>query len=645
MRLRETFACLGVAACLSPSLAQAPLYPAELEATLGAAGLEPTSARFDPGTLGMFGGQSFRTPLFALLHGDPWGQPEVMAAQKAALAGSPSLEGKLSLMGRWLGLGTRRSLLGDPIAAETTLAKDPAQLARLTGGADLSAVPQAVREAATLVLLVAERTRAVREEAFRGLDRAATWSILESLDESGNAAAFLADRDLERQVRMHLLFAAGQDLAAAAERARDWAAAAPIDAEFEVRFATPLGKVALLGGGRHSTTDEALVIDLAGDDHHLGPGTSVHQDWAVLVDLSGDDRYGEGASEWVRDESRRAAGREPGPGAARMGIALLLDSAGDDLYRSARPGFGSASFGVAALWDGAGNDTYDSYLDAQGYARFGLGLLHDLSGDDAYSGFTQVQAVGLTAGAGVLLDGAGNDRYVAHASPTDFPSPQSAQHNVSMAQGAGYGLRDDFGLGMSLSGGIGMLIDLAGDDAYSGAVFAQGVGYWEGVGALLDVSGRDLYEAQWYAQGASAHFGVGYLEDEGGDDRYTAGMNMAQGAGHDFGTGVLVDRAGNDRYQAPNLSLGSGNANGIGWLLEFGGDDAYAASGLTLGAASREADGSLRAIRLTLGVFMDLAGSDTYPQGVETQASNRLIRWARQNPRPVDSQVGIFCDK
>ncbi|HEU4395121.1 MAG TPA: hypothetical protein VFS92_06115, partial [Planctomycetota bacterium] len=119
----------------------------------------------------------------------------------------------------------------------------------------------------------------------------------------------------------------------------------------------------------------------------------------------------------------------------------------------------------------------------------------------------------------------------------------------------------------------------------------------------------------WYCQGATAHFAVGILDDASGDDTYTATLNMAQGAGHDYAVGVLLDRRGNDRYDAPNLSLGSGNADGVGLFVDAGGDDAYRSLGLTLGGASvaTPADApSLRHGSLTLGIFLDLGGTDTY---------------------------------
>jgi hypothetical protein len=298
------------------------------------------------------------------------------------------------------------------------------------------------------------------------------------------------------------------------------------------------------------------------------------------------------------------------------------------------------------LVDSAGDDVYDAYVDALGYARFGIGVLEDRAGNDVYLGFNQVQGCGETAGAGLLIDRRGNDQYLGNDEVIDFPSPQSAEHNVTMGQGVGYGRRADYLTGNSLSGGIGVLIDNGGNDVYRAGVFAQGTGYWEGTGILWDREGNDEYFGQWYVQGTSAHFGIGYLEDQQGDDTYTALLNMAQGAGHDFGSGYLLDLGGNDTHVAPNVSLGAGNANGIGFLLQLSGDDSYEARGIAMGAAEAAQPGTLRERALTLGVFLDFGGNDSYPERL-AWATNvaRVANIARRGPSRAESQLGIFYDR
>jgi hypothetical protein len=221
---------------------------------------------------------------------------------------------------------------------------------------------------------------------------------------------------------------------------------------------------------------------------------------------------------------------------------------------------------------------------------------------------------------GLLLDVSGNDTYIANDTDIKFPSAQSTEHNGSLSQGFGFGRRGDYLDGHSWAGGVGMLVDGAGNDNYSCGIFGQGGSYWYGVGILADEGGDDSYLGQWYCQGSAAHFALGILQDSAGNDKYTGKMNMCGGAGHDFSLGWLEDRAGNDAYDMPNLSLGGGNANGVGVFWDCAGDDSYLTSGVTLGQASVAGSGSVRDFIMCLGVFVDGGGRDTY---MERQAEGK----------------------
>jgi hypothetical protein len=370
----------------------------------------------------------------------------------------------------------------------------------------------------------------------------------------------------------------------------------------------------------------------------------------VVIDTSGSDKYvSDPALETTalnKWSGRKGGGNLPGPGGALFGYSVLIDSQGNDLYRTHRPGLGSARLGLGVLLDKSGDDTYDAYQDSEGFGMFGGGILEDVSGKDVYRGFMQVQGCGQTGGFGYLVDRSGDDQYIAEDQAIDFPSPQSAQHNVSMAQGAGNGRRADYLEGESLAGGVGVLFDQAGADIYTSAVFGQGVGYWMGVGALWDDGGNDVYNGLWYVQGAAAHFAIGFIEDAAGTDSYVAPMNMAQGAGHDFSVGMLLDRLGDDTYKAPNLSLGAGNANGIGIFVDFAGADKYDSSSVTLGKAADAPVNTLRSRSLCLGAFLDLGGTDTYPP-VASWAKNSTptANWTGRSPTPQESQLGVFFDR
>jgi hypothetical protein len=124
-------------------------------------------------------------------------------------------------------------------------------------------------------------------------------------------------------------------------------------------------------------------------------------------------------------------------------------------------------------------------------------------------------------------------------------------------------------------GGVGMLRDDAGDDAYQAQMYAQGAAYYYGLGLLWDRGGHDRYEAARYAQGAGVHQAVGVLRDDTGNDTYTLSIGVGQGLGLDLAVGALVDLDGDDRYDAPTLAQGAATANGVGIVADRAGRNAW----------------------------------------------------------------------
>ncbi len=634
---------------------------------LGVAGLTTKTARYDPGILAQFSQGAFATQYFDAVYENPWRTPFYMEMNRRLLAGSKDDPANtVSTLSRLSGVGSRRSLLGSPIARAEQLAAEQNALVKalqalkaeglLTGSVPSSiAAPGDVQRAVALVLYTALDTVRYRRAAF-----ARVADIDEAYDRETSVQPSEDDPQVHQQlvefyqtVEMHYLYAAAQDIAAACSKAQEIVQSVPASEKYGLQFETAWGRIVLSGGSDSEHVGEGVfvLIDTGGNDaYDNAPSNDSVSNWlSVVIDTNGDDKYvsdkallDANIADWANRKNGRA---QPGPCSATFGVSVLIDSRGSDIYRSHKSGLASASFGVAMLIDKAGNDTYDAYADSLGFAKFGIGILEDHEGNDRYNGFTQVQGVGLTGGVGALIDRAGDDRYMANDSVIDFPSPQSAQHNVSMAQGAGYGLRSDYLTGMSLSGGVGILYDQDGKDQYDCAVFGQGTGYWKGIGMLWDEKGDDRYRGMWYVQGAAAHYAVGYLEDLDGTDTYVAEMNMAQGAGHDFSNGYLLDRGGNDTYRAPNLSLGAGNANGIGVFVDFVGSDTYVSTGISLGKAAEATRGSIRERALCLGVFMDLGGNDTFPAAMAWAKNGaRTAQWTERGPYPPESQVGVFWD-
>jgi hypothetical protein len=636
-----------------------------IDSALALAGLAPQTARFDKNILRFFDFDEFVLGSFDAYWEAPWRIPGFEQAVRGSVELGAAKPSELVMSGgRLVGLGVRRTLLGDPneqlkksVKANPNLAGALAAVASLAGQGDalkalegVERVPKQVAEAATLILRASLPVFRARELSFGGNPEEA-WGEL--VTPEGEAFANVdAELRVARKTDLRYMTSAATDLVLACEDALAILASSPVEA-FSFDVETPLGWVVLNGSASDQYDDRPylLIIDTGGNDTYLGGGatSSARNGVSILLDLGGDDSYlGGGASKEravAQSDGRRTAGAVPGHGGALCGVAVLFDAAGNDLYRSLAPAQGSARYGLAVHWDRAGNDVYDAYKASQGFGSWGIGILLDTAGDDGHDCFTQSQGCGLTTGFGLLADVAGNDRYNANDTVLDFPSSQSKEHNTSMAQGSGFGRRADYSDGHSLGGGFGVLCDLEGDDAYSCGVFGQGVGYWKAVGLLIDKAGNDKYAGAWYVQAAAAHFAVGVLHDCAGDDSYAATMNMAQGAGHDFSIGFLLDDAGNDAHAAPNLSLGGGNANGIGIFIDRGGNDTYASRGTTLGKANAAA-GVIRSIALCLGVFLDLGGDDTYPDEADwAKNGTEAVNWRGKKDKPEESQVGVFVDK
>ncbi len=356
---------------------------------------------------------------------------------------------------------------------------------------------------------------------------------------------------------------------------------------------TALGTVRLYGPAAHEIrTPALLIIDFGGSDswtrdNGSGDSTFVH----LYLDLEGNDTF--------------YSADYPGLSGAVLGTSILMDFQGDDIYSGSVGAQGAAVLGSGIHLDMEGNDRYYCERFCQGAALFGVGILHDRSGNDLYEAGGSAQGFGSTRGTGILLEGEGNDSF--HAGGLDPDEIRDPSHFISLAQGFGIGLRPEEEHG-AFSGGIGLLIELNGNDRYEGDVLAQGLGVWFGMGAILDFGGEDSYSLFNYGQGMGMHAGVGLLLDLDGGDRYK-GRHHAMGSGLDRGMGILFDAAGDDHYTSISDSLGSGvKPLGLGILVDHMGNDDYTAE-VGLGYSRRPAySPSL----WPTGLFFDREGDDRY---------------------------------
>ena len=407
---------------------------------------------------------------------------------------------------------------------------------------------------------------------------------------------YLAKVDLEKIIRAGEVLALATDICI--PLLRDYLAAAPElkslvkdkrdrmnDLIF--RLETSSGEIIIGGSGSSRYTGSpSIIIDLGGDDEYRlsaqqdNPGGS-----SVIIDLGGNDLY-KAEDDFVY-------------GSGFLGVGILVDLSGDDTYLTKNFSLGSGLFGVGILVDEAGDDRYFGDTFGQGAGSFGMGVLVDMEGADQYSGALFVQGFGFVSGLGALIDSSGNDNYFAGGRYKDIL--RYKDHYISLSQGFAYGLRP------MMSGGIGMLFDLSGNDVYTSDIFGQGSSYWFSLGTLFDGEGNDKYVSFQYAQGAGTHLCVAILEDESGNDVYIS-HGVSQGCGHDLALGMLWDKSGNDNYVSESLSQGAGSANGFGILTDESGNDGYyvQVTGNTQGYGNPRRDYG------SVGILLDLSGRDGY---------------------------------
>ena len=319
-------------------------------------------------------------------------------------------------------------------------------------------------------------------------------------------------------------------------------------------------------------------------------------------------------------------------GCGLLGVGLLFDRAGEDIYTAEHSGQGCGYFGIGLCLDAAGDDTYYIYSSGQGFGGVGggVGILGDYAGDDFYKGEPSPEVCDLA----------------------DYHSEMKINGNG--VQGVGFGRRGDITDGHAWAGGLGAIIDMTGHDHYLSGNWSLGCAYWFSTGVAFDGAGDDIYESCYFTQGSGAHFCNAIMIDEGGHDRHelyeTAGA--ALGFGWDFTNALLINLGGDDSYRARMISIGLAQIRSQAFLIDIGGDDRYALKegAVGLGEASYR-DYYRRPHPLityytdakSLGCFIDIGGDDTYlifndsAQSPHPRAADNKF-W--QAPNPADSTYG-----
>ncbi|MGQ0612189.1 MAG: hypothetical protein ACT4PV_00345 [Planctomycetaceae bacterium] len=391
-----------------------------------------------------------------------------------------------------------------------------------------------------------------------------------------------------------------------------------------LRVETRFGPVVVRGEGNDSgDADAFLLLDLGGDDEYRLPDTPTDRLVRLLIDCAGNDLYlSKAPYSW---------------GASLLGVSIHIDCEGDDDYRGGDYSLGCGLGGFGLLWDASGKDRYYAGLGSQGAGLFGAGLLKDDGGDDEYVAGCFCQGFASSGGFGALLDRSGDDSFLAGRDEPDgwrrpatfitFAQGSAYSHRFGVVTRDEKG-EQRFKITGQIPGGAGMLLDGGGDDRYEADVFAQGSAYWYSLGILVDSSGRDRYRATWYGQGVGTHAAAGCLLDLDGDDWYFS-RTTSQGCGHDFSVGILWDRSGDDAYRGVGLCQGAGNAlSGLGLLVDEAGDDDYRCGSNGWGYGSA-VDRHPHAA--PFGFFLDLGGGNRFTGGAVADAGPGK-RW-RQPPR------------
>jgi hypothetical protein len=350
----------------------------------------------------------------------------------------------------------------------------------------------------------------------------------------------------------------------------------------------------ILSGRRASTHSQpaALLIDLGGKDTYERAAVVDSPDAlvSVVLDLAGDDTY---------------EGEGPGPAAAVGGAALLVDRLGDDRYASTRFGQSATALGFAALVDLAGDDVHLAEDYTQGFAAGGVSLLFDLEGKDTYTAWAYAQGAGIGVGLSALVDGEGDDRYLADEHWPDVYGDSGPDIHHGASQGYSTGIRED------VPGGIAALIDLGdGEDRYQAGSFSAGGGYYFSFGLMVDGGGDDQNLCSRYGQGFGVHQAIGVRWDHGGDDTYTGRSVAHTGMGWDEGVGYLLEDGGDDTYATGTLCCGGAAQTAVAICLDLEGADTYPTASASLGGTG----GSEYHDKPSIGVLLDLGGQkDRYP--------------------------------
>lgn len=424
-----------------------------------------------------------------------------------------------------------------------------------------------------------------------------------------------------------------------------------------------------------------VIVDFAGDDVYQtagvgGPGAGL-LGIGILIDRAGNDRYCQGLSPRFqpRLHTRQSLVR-PDPEGVQTGLVPFPLLYGNP-DKPAEPGvaldagfaFGAGFLGIGVLVDEAGDDLYLGQKFAFGCGFWhGVGVLHDAGGNDVYAAGLASIGAGINGAFGLLDDRAGDDHYQCLGSFESAYSGGQTWDNGYMGSGIGFGSswraearNENAHPTPTLGGGLGLVHDGGGSDQYIGSSFGVAAAYAGGIGAIIDDAGNDSYfvkrgpagdnHSGWsgnHALGNGCHRGVGYLLDMAGNDRYSA-SGLGGGTAWDIASGFLLDLGGDDRMtdlhgKAMQGNTGWGAAKGFAVSCHFGGTDTYERA--TFGDAAAIGDG-YPGKGGNFAFFFDVGSElDAYPQ---PDGNNRTrlsgVTWTKEaDGKEYPQGIGLSFD-
>lgn len=346
------------------------------DSALAQVGMTRKDLKFDQDELATWGGDPYRLSFFTMFHHDPFKLPKYAEITLAACSSSVTNPTQLIMASaRRIDLPIRRGLVGDQFLAYSK--------------------PDSLRKGSfTLSRNLLQDAK--YDQLTRKLDL--FWAILEDKDFPYNLAMKdindpgdrkkLFDFFVNDTLQLHPEFveklaartdfgrmvAGVEDIAEVLRRMADSLDPSSFP-DYRVEIRTRKGLI-VIGTTKDDVYDylvpPLLILDPGGNDTYKFAGSNPDYPLNAIIDYAGNDKY-------LSTDSTKV-----GLGGAILGMSMIIDKSGDDLYQGASVTQGCGIFGAGIVMDYTGNDTYSAKYYSQGAAAFGLGILADSAGNDSF---------------------------------------------------------------------------------------------------------------------------------------------------------------------------------------------------------------------------------------------------------------------